>query len=100
MILATHRVAETTNPDCSRLYMRGLSSVTRSTPVTTKEMRLRVRFAAVAAAVAARKDSLEHASSDQAAFLAQKDSANGKKTMKSYLWSVCGAAYDAEHPRN
>ena len=46
MILATHRVAETTSPDCSRLYMRGLSSVTRSTPVTTKEMRLRVRFAA------------------------------------------------------
>ena len=92
MILATHRVA-------SRLYMRGLSSVTRSTPVTTKEMRLRVRFAAVAAAVAARKDSLEFASSDQAAFLAQKDSANGKKTMKSYLWSVCAAAYDAEHPQ-
>ena len=99
MILATHRVAETTNPDCSRLYMRGLSSVTRSTPVTTKEMRLRVRFAAVAAAVAARKDSLEFASSDQAAFLAQKDSTNGKKTMKAYLWSVCAAAYDAEHPQ-
>ena len=69
-----------------------------ATPVTTKEMRIRVRFAAVAAAVAARKDSLEFASSDQAAFLAQKDSANGKKTMKSYLWSVCAAAYDAEHP--
>ena len=100
MILATHRVAETTNPDCSRIYMRGLSSVTRSTPVSTKEMRIRVRFAAVAAAVAARKDSLEYASSDQAAFLAQKDSANGKKTMKSYLWSVCAAAYDAEHPNN
>ena len=96
MILATHRVAETTNPDCSRIYMRGLSSVTRSTPVTTKEMRIRVRFAAVAAAVAARKDSLEYASSDQAAFLAQKDSANGKKTMKSYLWSLESQAYDAQ----
>ena len=97
MLLGTHRVAETENPNCNRVYLR--KKVTRSTPVTTKEMRIRVRFAAVAAAVAARKDSLEFASSDQAAFLAQKDSANGKKTMKAYLWSVCGAAYDAEHPQ-
>ena len=35
--------------------------------------------------------------SDQAAFLAQKDQPGGKKTMKSYLWSICAAAYDAEH---
>ncbi len=98
MLLGTHRIAETTSSDCNRVYLR--KKVTRSTPVTTKEMRLRVRFAAVAAAVAARKDSLEYASSDQAAFLAQKDSANGKKTMKSYLWSVCAAAYDAQHPNN
>ena len=97
MLLATHRIAETTSSDCNRVYLR--KKVKRSTPVSTKEMRLRVRFAAVAAAVAARKDSLEYASSDQAAFLAQKDSANGKKTMKAYLWSVCGAAYDAEHPQ-
>ena len=97
MLLATHRIAETTSSDCNRVYLR--KKVKRSTPVSTKEMRIRVRFAAVAAAVAARKDSLEFASSDQAAFLAQKDSANGKKTMKSYLWSVCAAAYDAEHPQ-
>ena len=87
MLLGTHRIAETENPNCNRVYLR--KKVKRSTPVTTKEMRLRVRFAAVAA----------YASSDQAAFLAQKDSANGKKTMKAYLWSVCGAAYDAEHPQ-
>ena len=37
MILATHRVAETSNPNCSRLYFRGLSSVSRSTPLTSKE---------------------------------------------------------------
>jgi hypothetical protein len=97
MLLGTHRVAETTSSDCNRVYLR--KKVKRSTPVTTKEMRIRVRFAAVAAAVAARKDSLEYASSDQAAFLAQKDSANGKKTMKSYLWKVCGDQYDAEHPQ-
>ncbi len=68
MLLGTHRVAETENPNCNRVYLR--KKVTRSTPVTTKEMRIRVRFAAVAAAVAARKDSLE-----------------------------CAAAYDAEHPQ-
>ena len=99
-VIATHRVAETTNPNCQRVYIKPSDAYTRSTPVTTKEMRIRVRFAAVAAAVAARKDSLEYASSDQAAFLAQKDAPNGKKTMKAYLWSVCAAAYDAEHPNN
>ena len=98
-VVMTHRTAETENPNCQRVYTFDSDRYKRSTPVSTKEMRIRVRFAAVAAAVAARKDSLEYASSDQAAFLAQKDSANGKKTMKSYLWSVCAAAYDAEHPQ-
>ena len=98
-VVMTHRTAETENPNCQRVYTFDSDRYERSTPVTTKEMRLRVRFAAVAAAVAARKDSLEYASSDQAAFLAQKDSANGKKTMKSYLWKVCGDQYDAEHPQ-
>ena len=98
-VVMTHRTAETENPNCQRVYTFDSDRYDRSTPVSTKEMRIRVRFAAVAAAVAARKNSLEYASSDQAAFLAQKDSANGKKTMKSYLWSVCGAAYDAEHPQ-
>ena len=98
-VVMTHRTAETENPNCQRVYTFDSDRYERSTPVTTKEMRIRVRFAAVAAAVAARKDSLEFASSDQAAFLAQKDSANGKKTMKSYLWKVCGDQYDAEHPQ-
>ena len=54
MVLATHRVAPTTSDGCSRLYLRGLQSVTRSTPVTTDELAARGRFAAVSAAVAAR----------------------------------------------
>ena len=99
MILATHRVAETTNPDCSRLYMRGLSSVTRTTPLSQKEMAAQTRFAAVAAAVKARAGALEHVASDRQAFLAQKDNADGKKTMKAYLWKVCGDAYDPAHPQ-
>ena len=97
MILATHRVAETTSPDCSRIYMRGLSSITRKTAPTTLELQTRSRFAAVAAAVAERANDLQYKSQDRTAYLAQKDQAGGKKSMKAYLWKVCGDAYDAAH---
>jgi hypothetical protein len=97
MILATHRVAETTSTQCSNLYLRGLSSVTRSTPVREDEAANRTRFATVSAAVAARAKDLSKISADQAAFDAQKDLPRGKKTMKSYLWSLEAAAYDANH---
>ena len=94
-LLATHRVAATTNPDCTRIYMVG--EYNRSTPVTAREAQLRTRFAAVTRAVATRAKDLMNMTTDQANFLAQKDQPNGKKTMKSYLWSICAAAYDAEH---
>jgi hypothetical protein len=71
--------------------------VERSTPVTADERAKRMRFAAVSAAVAARAKDLNKMTADQAAFIAQKDQPGGKKTMKSYLWSLEAAAYDAEH---
>ena len=97
MVLATHRVAPTQNPNCSRLYLRGLNSISRSTPVTTEETRIRNRFSAVAAAVSARAKDLMKISADQAAFAAQKDAPNGKKTMRAFLWKLEKAAYDADH---
>ena len=97
MLLGTHRVAETTSSDCNRIYLR--KKVKRSTPLSQKEMRNQSRFSAVAAAVKARAGALEHVASDHQAFLAQKDNADGKKTMKAYLWKVCGDAYDAQHPQ-
>ena len=97
MVLASHRVAPTQNPNCSRLYLRGLNSISRSTPVTSEETRIRNRFSAVAAAVAARAKDLMKISADQAAFAAQKDAPNGKKTMRAFLWSLEKAAYDEEH---
>ena len=97
MVLATHRVAPTQNPNCSRLYLRGLNSISRSTPVTTEETRVRNRFSAVAAAVSARAKDLMKISADQAAFAAQKDAPNGKKTMRAFLWKLEKEAYDAEH---
>ena len=94
-LLATHRTAATTNPTCTRIYMVG--EYNRSTPVTQNEAAKRMRFATVAAAVAARKKGLSKITADQAAFNAQKDLPNGKKTMRSYLWSLELASYDAEH---
>ena len=94
MVLATHRVAPTTSKDCSRVYIRGLASVTRTTPVKSTEIQARSRFAAVAALVNTRKSDVSKIASDQAAFLAQKDQPGGKKTMKAYLWMICGDQYD------
>ena len=96
MVLTTHRVAPTTNPDCSRVYLRDLNSITRSTPVTQKEAAIRLRFSTVSQAVNERMHDLTKIAADQAAFLAQKDSAEGKKTLKSYLWALEAEAYDAQ----
>ena len=95
MLLATHRIAATTSNQCNRLYLR--NKVERSTPLTSNELDARARFQAVAAAVKARKSDLNKITTDQQNFAAQKDQANGKKTMKAYLWKICGEAYDAEH---
>ena len=95
MLLGTHRVAATTNPDCNRLYLR--KKVERSTSPTAGEYAARDRFTVVSRAVAARAKDLTKMGPDQEAFLAQKDLAGGKKTMKSYLWSLEIAAYDEAH---
>ena len=94
MLLGTHRVAATTSSECNRLYLR--KKPKRTTPLTNHERAIRLRFKTVAQMVIERKEDLTKVTQDQAAFLAQKDLANGKKTMKAYLWSVCGAEYDAQ----
>ena len=97
-LIGTHRKAETTNTEgCTRLYIRKADAYTRSTPVSNDERAQRGRFGTVAAAVAARAKDLSKVTTDQQNFLAQKDLPNGKKTMKSYLWSLELAAYDEEH---
>jgi hypothetical protein len=95
MLLGTHRTAATTNDNCTRIYIR--KKVKRSTPLSSRELLVRGRFAAVSAAVKVRAKDLMQISDDQAAFLAQKDQPDGKKTMKAYLWKVCGDEYDAQH---
>lgn len=95
MVLATHRNAPTSQVGkCNRMYLRGLNSVTRSTPVTQEETEHRTKFAAVSAAVNARIKDTSKQAADLAAFNAQKNSANGKITMRSYLWALESEAYD------
>ena len=94
MLLGTHRVAETTNPNCNRLYLR--KQVKRSTAVTSNELDARTRFSEVAQAVNTRRKDLSKITSDQIAFREQKDQPGGCLTMTKYLWKLEGEAYDAE----
>ena len=96
MILGTHRVAPSTNPKCSNLYIRGLSAVTRSTPVSSEETLARQRFGAIARAVNVRRKNLSTIAADTAAFNAQKET--GYKTLYQYLWHECAAEYDQTNP--
>ena len=88
MLLATHRKAATTSTDCNRLYLRGIESVTRSTPYSADERAAQTKFGNIAKAVQLRRKNDEQMVTDQQAFQAQKDSPNGYKTIYSYLWHV------------
>ena len=96
-LIGTHRTAPTESNECTRIYIRKADTYERSTQPTGDELKARERFAAVAAMVKARKGDLSQISADQDNFLAQKDTAGGKKTMRAYLWKVCGEEYDAQH---
>ena len=93
MLLATHRVAATESSDCNRLYLR--SKVERSTPLNANEEAARLRFTEVSQAVKLRAKDLNKMTQDQEDFAAQRET--GKRTMKAYLWKVCGQEYDAAH---
>ena len=96
-LVATHRKAATTNPNCQRVYSFDADRYKRSTPVTADEVARRNRFGAISTAVNARLKDLSKISADQQAFLAQKNEPNGKKTMLSYIWSLEKVAYDQAH---
>lgn len=98
-LVATHRTAATSNPNCQRVYSFDSDRYKRTTQPTANELLIRQRFTAVKAAVKARMEDMSKVDEDQAAFIAQKDLAGGKKTMNAYLWSLEIAKYDEEHPR-
>ena len=96
-LVAVHRKAPSENADCQRVYSFDNDRYKRTGMPTAKEQKQRARFAFVANKVRLRSKDLSQISDDQAAFIAQKDAPNGKKTMKAYLWSLELATYDAEH---
>ena len=93
-LIGTHRTAPSTNPECTRLYIRKADSYDRKTPVTAKETAARLRFATVAANIKTRKADMMKVVQDQETFLAQRDLPGGKKTMTAWYWYVEGQAYD------
>ena len=94
MLLGTHRVAETTSSDCNRLYLR--KKVKRSTPVRENEATIRELFKARAAWVKSRSQNLGSLAQDQEDFLAQRNTAGGATTMKSYYWKLAKAQVTRE----
>ena len=99
-LVAVHRVAETTNPNCQRVYSFDADRYKRTTPKTTDQLWAETRFAAVRTAVQERKGDLMNYNNDIAAFQAQKNQPGGKKTLYSYYWKICGDAWDTAHPRS
>ena len=95
MLLGTHRVAPTESTDCNRMYIR--KNEKRKSSPSARELAARIRFAEVRSMVATRKADLTKITADQAAFAAQKDSAEGKKTLKAWYWMVCGQAWDQQN---
>ena len=87
-LVMTHRTAETTNPNCQRIYTFDADRYDRSTPVTQNEQIARDLFKARQTWVRSRAASLQHLSSDQQNYLAQKNLPGGAKTMKSYYWKL------------
>ena len=95
MLLANHRVAATTNPNCNRLYLR--QPAKRTSALSNKEFEARARFSIVAGMIKTRKADLMKITTDQQAFIAQKNDPDGAKTMQAYYWKICGAEYDQSH---
>ena len=95
-LVMTHRTAETTNPNCQRIYSFEPDRYKRSTPLTADEQAVRTLFKQRATWVAERKQDISHIASDMQAYRAQKDQPGGMKTLKSYLWSLAKAQYPGE----
>ena len=89
-LMATHRKAETTNPECTRIYAVG--AYNRSTLPGQEELARRLLFKNRQAWVVDRSQNLSTLTQDQAAYLAQKDEPDGAKTWKKYLWKLAKAA--------
>ena len=96
-LIGTHRVAPTENPNCTRLYVRSQDAYQRTSSPSAKELHARNRFTEVRAMVAERKQDLTKITADQAAYVAQLNTEEGKKTMNAFYWKICGDLWDQEN---
>ncbi len=92
-LVMTHRTAETTNPNCQRIYAFGPERYERSSAPTENEIAQRLKFGTIAKAVNARAKDLTKITADQEAYAAQTK----YKTMRSFLWSLEKAEYEKNH---
>ena len=68
MTLCTHRVAATSVVGkCNRVYLRGIESITRTSPLSAQEVQLRSKFTAVSRATSTRLKDPSQMAQDQAA---------------------------------
>ena len=96
-LIGTHRTAPTENPNCTRLYIRKGNTYGVNISKSEDSILARTRFSVVSAQVATRAKNLSTIAADRAAFEAQKDQPFGCKTLRAYLWKICGAEYDQQH---
>ena len=96
-LIGTHRTAPTQSKECTRLYVRKGNTYGNVIPQTELAINARNRFTAVSQAIKIRRRDLTKLTTDQQAFLAQKDTPGGKKTMTAYYWLICGQEYDQAH---
>jgi len=96
-LIGTHREAPTQSKECTRLYVRKGNTYGNVIPQTELAINARNRFTAVSQAIKIRRRDLTKLTTDQQAFLAQKDTPGGKKTMTAYYWLICGQEYDQAH---
>ena len=91
MTLCTHRVAATSVVGkCNRVYLRGIESITRTSPLSAVETQLRSKFTAVSRATSTRLKDPAQMASDQAAFKNQ----NAYKTLRQYVWAAEAAKWE------
>ena len=70
-LIGTHREAPTTNPNCTRAYVKEADAYKRSTPVTENEKNWRNVFKSAVQATRVRLQDPEKMLQDQQAFAAQ-----------------------------
>ena len=88
-VIATHRTAPTTNPNCNRIYLRKPDTYVRDTnSYSAHELELQQRLTTASRNTHTRMANLSTIEADTAAFKAQKDKPGGKKTFYQYIFNL------------